>query len=427
MATHDHEAPPSGLTGLTTSEVALRRQRDGPNTVPPPRRTPAWRHLLAQMTHFFAAMLWVAAVLALLGGMASLAVAIVIIVILNGVFAFAQEHKADRAAAELNSMMPVSARVRRNGETLTIDAADLVCDDLVLVEAGDRIGGDLQLTDAHDLTVDESMLTGESVPVGRGNGAEVFTGTFAVQGDAAGVVVATGTRTRLAGIAALTEQARRPTSPLAVQLHKLVLVVAVLAVTVGLLLGATSLALDSTLTTALLLGVGVMVALVPEGLLPTVILSLARGAQRMAKEHALVRRLDAVETLGATTFICTDKTGTLTRNEMSVVGGWTPAGTFRVTGTGYDPRGQVLATAEVLTLGSAASIGALGCITGQAVNRDGQWVAEGDPMDAALDAFARRLGTEPQRAPTPSVRLLTSATMSSAAAIEGTGYVMGAP
>jgi len=158
------EAPPSGLTGLTGAEVALRRERDGPNTVPAPRRTPAWRHLLAQMTHFFAAMLWVAAVLALLAGMASLAVAIVIIVILNGLFAFAQEHKADRAAAELHSMMPTSARVRRDGETITVDAADLVCDDVVLVEAGDRIGADLLISDSHDLSVDESMLTGRASP-----------------------------------------------------------------------------------------------------------------------------------------------------------------------------------------------------------------------------------------------------------------------
>jgi calcium-translocating P-type ATPase len=422
------QAPVHPPKGLTAAEVASRRQRDGRNEVPSPRRNPAWRQLLAQLTHFFAGMLWAAAVLSLVAGMTSLAVAIVIIVLLNGVFAFAQEHKADRAAAELHSMMPARARVMRDGETRTVGVAELVCDDVVLLEAGDRIGADLRLCESHDLTVDESMLTGESIPVRRDSGDEVFTGTFAVQGDATGVVVATGTGTRLAGISALTEQAHRPPSPLAVQLHKLVLVIAVLAVTVGLLLSATSLALDSTLTSALLLGVGVMVALVPEGLLPTVTLSLARGAQRMAKDNALVRRLDAVETLGATTFICTDKTGTLTRNEMTVVEGWTPAGAFHVTGTGYDPRGEVHATADVLALAAAASAGALGCITGGTVNRDGQWIAEGDPMDAALDTFARRLGLTRQGRVVPTARVpFTSAAMSSAAAVAGTGYVMGAP
>jgi len=415
-------------TGLTAAEVGHRRERDGRNVVPPPHRTPAWRLLVAQLTHFFAGMLWVAALLALVAGMATLAVAIAVIVLLNGVFAFAQEHKADRAAAQLDSMMPARARVRRDGETLTVEVADLVQDDVVLLEAGDRLGADLLLTDSHELTVDESMLTGESVPVPRPEGSQVFAGTFAVQGDAVGVVVATGTGSRLAEIAALTQQAQRPPSPLAVQLHKLVLVVAGLAVTVGLALSGTSLLLGSGVTAALLLGVGVMVALVPEGLLPTVTLSLARGAQRMARENALVRRLDAVETLGATTFICTDKTGTLTRNEMSVVEGWTAAGTFTVTGVGYEPVGTVHASPEVLALLGQAATGAMGCATGHSSVRDGEWVADGDPMDAALDAFARRLGQAPESRSTASARMpFTSATLSSAAVVDGTTYVMGAP
>ena len=383
---------------------------------------------MTQLTHFFAVMLWVAAALALLAGMATLAVAIAVIVLLNGFFAFAQEHKADRAAAQLDSMLPVRARVRRGGETLTVDVADLVHDDVLLLAAGDRVGADLLITDAHELTVDESMLTGESVPLPRPTGSAVFAGTFAVQGDAVGVVVATGTGSRLAGIAALSEQAKRPPSPLAVQLHKLVLVVAGLAVTVGLLLTGTSLILGSGVTAALLLGVGVMVALVPEGLLPTVTLSLARGAQQMARENALVRRLDAVETLGATTFICTDKTGTLTRNEMSVVEGWTAAGTFEVTGLGYEPSGHVHASAEVLAVLKRAVTGAVGCATGHSTQRDGRWVAEGDPMDAALDAFARRLGDPPvSRSSTTDRMPFTSANMSSAAVVDGTTYVMGAP
>ena len=171
-------------SGLSTQEAARRHDRDGPNVVPPPRRTPAWRLLLAQLTHFFAGMLWIASLLALLSGAASLAVAIATIVLLNGVFAFLQEHKADRAAAELTAMMPAGARVLRDGEAVAVAVADLVVGDLVLLEAGDRIAADLRLEDAHDLTVDESMLTGESVPLAREAGSDVYAGTFAVQGDA---------------------------------------------------------------------------------------------------------------------------------------------------------------------------------------------------------------------------------------------------
>lgn len=398
--------------------------------MPPPRRTPPWRQLLAQLTHFFAGMLWVAAALALVAGMTSLAAAVVVIVLLNGVFAFLQEHKADRAAAELGAMMPARTRVRRDGAAVTVDVADLVRGDVVLVAAGDRIGADLSVSESHELTVDESMLTGESVPLARTAGSDVFAGTFAVQGDGIGVVVATGTSTRLAGIAALTERAERPPSPLSVQLHRLVLVVAGIAVTVGLVLAGASLALGSGVTVALLLGVGVMVALVPEGLLPTVTLSLARGAQRMAKEDALVRRLEAVETLGATTFICTDKTGTITRNEMSVVEGWTPAGSFVASGVGYDPSGAVTAEPAVLALLAVAAPGARGCTTGRSRRSATGWVAEGDPMDAAIDAFSQRLGLVPADAAVEGsgARLpFTSATMSSAAVVDGTTYVMGAP
>ncbi len=381
---------------------------------------------MAQLTHFFAGMLWAAALLALLAGMVPLAAAVVVIVLLNGLFAFLQEHKADRAAEQLNAMLPAAAHVRRGGRTISVAVEDLVCGDVVLLAAGDRVGADLRIEVAHELTVDESMLTGESVPQPRPVGCDVFAGTFAVQGDATGVVIAIGTATRLAGIAALTDQAQRPPSPLSVQLHKLVIVVAAIAASVGVLLAGTSLLLGAGVTSALLLGVGVMVALVPEGLLPTVTLSLARAAQRMAADNALVRHLEAVETLGATTFICTDKTGTLTRNEMSVVEGWTPAGSLRVTGTGYEPRGTVDASRDAMVLASVAAVGALGCSTGRSVELGGRWVAEGDPMDAALDAFAHRLGCPDQAA--ASIRLpFTAATRSSAAIVGGTAYVMGAP
>lgn len=414
--------------GLSDQDVQARRARDGPNVLPGPRRTPPWRLLVAQLTHFFAGMLWGATFLAFLAGMPTLAAAIAVIVLLNGAFAFAQEYRADRATKQLVSLMPSRTLVKRNNETTTVNVSDLVCDDIVVISAGDRIGADLCILESVGFAVDESMLTGESVPVHRERGGSVYAGTFVVEGDAIGIVEAVSTSTRLAGIAALTEQAKRPASPLSLQLHRLVLVVAAIALTVGAVLSIAALVLGSSTTEALLFGVGVMVALVPEGLLPTVTLSLARGAQRMATRNALVRRLEAVETLGATTFICTDKTGTLTRNEMSVVEVWTAAGKIQTSGNGYDPHGDVNGEPLAVEAARYAAKGAVACVVGRTVERAGQWVAEGDPMDVALDTFARRLGEQPASPGATEVRLaFTPERMCSAAISDGIAYIMGAP
>jgi P-type E1-E2 ATPase len=226
------------------------------------------------------------------------------------IFAFAQEYRADRSAERLRSLLPMSTRVRRDGQLRVVDATQLVCGDLVVLRSGDRISADLTLTASHALAVDESMISGESVAVQHAAGKLAIAGTFVVQGEGEGVVNATGARTTIAGIAALTRQARRPPSPLTVQLNRVVKIIAIIA---GALLGMAGLGMGLAPTQAFLFAVGVAVALVPEGLLPTVTLSLARGASLMAGRNALVRRLEAVETLGATTYICTDKTGTLTR------------------------------------------------------------------------------------------------------------------
>jgi calcium-translocating P-type ATPase len=418
----------ASTSGLTDAEVLHRRTRDGANVLPVPPRTPAWHLLLAQMTHFFAGMLWIAAALALLAGMFALGAAIVVIVLLNGAFAFAQEYRADQAAEELGSMMPARARVRRGSGTVEITASELVIDDVVILAAGDKIGADVRITQSSGLSVDESMLTGESVRVRRAPDDTVFAGTFVVEGDAEGVVTAVGASTRLAGIASLTATADRPRSPLDTQLHRLVLVVAAIAVTVGVLLSSASLALGSTVTQAMLFGIGVMVALVPEGLLPTVTLSLARGAQRMASENALVRRLEAVETLGATTFICTDKTGTLTRNEMSVVEVWTADGIVTVTGAGYDPTGSASGGAAAQQLAADAARAAVACVVGRAVRKDDAWTSDGDPMDASLDVFSRRMGDDASTRATPLLRLpFTSERMCSAAVLDDRAVVLGAP
>ncbi|TMS00347.1 cation-translocating P-type ATPase [Nonomuraea basaltis] len=354
-------------SGLTAAEAGARLAADGPNTLPAARRTPPAVLLLRQMVHFFALLLWGASVLALLAGMPLLAVAIVIVVLLNGAFAFAQEYRADKATQRLGELIPANAVVRRDGRRVLVSAADLVAGDVVLLEAGDRVSADLELTDVHALAVNESMLTGESRPVRPATGDRAHAGTFVVEGQAEAVVVATGPHTRLAAIAKLTREASRPPSPLAVQLGKVVRIVAGIALAVGAVFFGLALLLGMEPGQGFLFAIGVTVALVPEGLLPTVTLSLARAAQRMAAKNALVRHLEAVETLGSATFICTDKTGTLTRNEMTVADVWTPAH----------------ARAEVMRSAVLSSTGRMS---------DGKPV--GDPMEVALHVEALKLGAD---------------------------------
>jgi calcium-translocating P-type ATPase len=381
-------------TGLSSAEAAARLAADGPNRLPVPAGVPAWRRLAAQMVHFFALMLWVAGALAFVAGLPELGVAIFVVVIVNGVFAFAQEFRAERAAERLRDLLPRRTTVVRDRHPVDVGAEELVVGDLVLLSAGDRISADLRVIEAHGLSVDTSTLTGESVPSSVGVDGTLFAGTFLVEGEGSALVTATGTHTRLADIARLTRAGTRPRSPLATELHRVVRIVALIAVGVGVGFFVLALLIGTPAEDGFVFAIGVTVALVPEGLLPTVTLSLAIGAQRMAGREALVRRLESVETLGSTTFIFTDKTGTLTRNEMAVVAVWSPHGTATVTGDGYDRDGQVVAEPDAVEAVTELARAATRCSTGHVVRRGGRWVAQGDPMEAALDAFARRAGVD---------------------------------
>ena len=384
----------SGALGLSSAEAAARLLRDGPNLLPAKRPPPLWRDVVLQFFHFFAIMLWIAGALAILAGMAQLGIAIFVVILINGVFAFVQEYRAERASEKLRDLLPRKALVLRDGVPVEVDAAQLVTGDLVLLKAGDRLSADLSLLEVHALSIDCSTLTGESVPASPSAGEQAFAGTFIVEGEGRGIVSATGKATRLAGIAQMTRATLRPPSHLARELDRVVRVIAGIALLVGLLFLSIAMLAGISFNAALLFAIGVMVALVPEGLLPTVTLSLVTGARRMAARHALVRRLEAVETLGSTTFICTDKTGTLTQNEMSVVEAWTPSGLATIEGKGYQPEGSVHADAVVLPLVRELALVAARCSIGKAVERDGRWTAQGDPLDASLDVLARRLGVD---------------------------------
>ncbi|WP_254526047.1 cation-translocating P-type ATPase [Natrinema caseinilyticum] len=380
--------------GLSETEVAERRRRDGPNVLPAQRPPPAWRLFVEQFIHFFAILLWVASALALVTGMVELGIAIVLVVLINGLFAFAQEYRAERAAERLRDLLPERARVRRDGVTREIDATELVVDDLVLLGAGDRVSADLEIVESHSLRLDVSLLTGESAPESVEVGEVAYAGTFIVEGEALGIVQATGSDTRLGEIAALTRARNRPKTPLHLEIDRLVRIIAVIAVAVGGIFFAVSVALGTDPSVGILFAIGVTVALVPEGLLPSVTMSLAVGAKRLADQNALVRRLESVETLGSTTFICTDKTGTLTQNRMAVVEAWTPQGRAQIDGNGYEPTGEVNADAGALP--ALQNLGTIveRCSTADIEHRDGEWVAHGEPMEAALVAFARRLGAD---------------------------------
>jgi len=338
-------------------------------------------------------MLWVAGLLAILAGMPQLGFAIFVVILLNGLFAFLQEYRAERASDRLRDLLPRRVTVIRSGKRGSIDATELVQDDVVVLSAGDRISADMRLNQVRGLSIDTSTLTGESLPATPQVGDSVLAGTFAVEGEGIGCVTATGRSTRLAQLAQLTTGKPRPATPLALELNRVVRIIALVCLAVGSIFLAIALLVGIQLTDAFLFALGVTVALVPEGLLPTVSLSLAMGARKMAGRGALVRRLESVETLGSTTVICTDKTGTLTRNEMSVIEAWTPQGRASIEGTGYDPAGIVHAAVGLLPFVQRLAWAAALDVNGRPALHQGRWVAQGNPLEVALDVFARRVNT----------------------------------
>src|SRR6185312_10403732 len=285
------DAPGAG-DGLSPAEAAARLQRDGPNQIPELPPTPLWRQFGRQLVHFFAGMLWVAAILAAAGGMPVLALAIVGVIVFNALFSFGQEYRAERATARLRQLVPRWTLVVRGGRLQEVEAAELVRGDRVQLRPGDRVAADLRLVEVRGLALDQSLLTGESLPVEVALGATAFAGTFAVRGEAAGDVVATGQHTRLAAIARLTRRTARPPTPLALELDRVVRVIALAALGVGGAFLVASVGLGLPLQAGFLFAIGVTVALVPEGLLPEVTLALALGAEHMARRQALVRRLE---------------------------------------------------------------------------------------------------------------------------------------
>jgi sodium/potassium-transporting ATPase subunit alpha len=327
-----HSAP----QGLSLAEAERRLRELGPNLVPEVAREPPWLRLLKEFVHFFSVILWVAAGLAFVAewsapgqGMAKIGYAIMAVILVSGVFSFWQEYRVEQTLAVLRKLLPQQVKVLRDGKVIQGSAEQLVPGDIVLLEQGDNIPADCRLVEAFGVRVNNAAVTGESLPKARDARPSemdeliygkniVLAGTTMVSGQAQAVVFATGRHTEFGKIAHLTQTAGAAVSPLGKELAYLSRLIALLAILIGLLFFAVGRMIGVSFWQDLIFAIGIIVAMVPEGLLPTLTLSLVLATQRMAKRSVLIRYLPSVEALGSTTVICTDKTGTLTQNRMTV-------------------------------------------------------------------------------------------------------------
>ncbi len=401
--------------GLEPDEAARRLSQQGPNRIERKGAVPLWRKVVAQFTHLLAILLWLAGALAIISDSLPLGIACFLVIFINAGFSFWQEFRAEKAVESLANILPKKARVLRAGNEEDIDADMLVPGDVVLLEAGNSISADARLVRAMEMMVDNSALTGESEPQARrSEGLEVegspadlpnliFAGTSVTNGNGTAVVYATGMSTEIGKIASLTQAVKEEPSPLQKELARVSKIIAAIAVVMGIvffLLGYFVVGLKGS--EAYVFPIGLIVANVPEGLLPTVSLSLAMGTQRMARRHALIKKLSSVETLGSTTVICTDKTGTLTTNEMTVRELWVGGRALSVSGAGYEPvgdftrDGQPIAEDDHKGLELLLEIAAL-CNNSKLVppgEERQKWSIVGDPTEASLLVAAKKLGLD---------------------------------
>jgi len=413
MPVHDAlDALGVGAEGLDNDEAAHRLRRHGPNRLPEaPRRSP----LLRFLSHFHNILIYVliasAVVTATLGHWVDTCV-ILAVVIVNAVIGYIQEGRAEQAMAAIRGMLAPQSAVLRDGRRISVDACDLVPGDIVLVEAGDRVPADLRLIEARGLKSEEAILTGESVPVDKNinpvadtsalgdQTSMLFSATLVAAGTGQGVVIATGPDTQIGRISGMLSRVETLTTPLVAQIDRFarwlsafILIVAGALLTYGHFVG------HLPFSELFMAVVGLSVAAIPEGLPAVLTITLAVGVQAMARRNAIVRRLPAIETLGSVSVICSDKTGTLTRNEMLAATVASAGQIYSIGGNGYSPEGTVSYRESVArpeehsVLSEFAQVAGL-CNDAVLHTLGTVWWVEGDPMEGALMALAGKITRE---------------------------------
>ncbi len=414
-----YEALDTSPEGMTQALAEKRQKEQGKNLIAEKKKESVILVFLSNFIHLMAILLWIGGAMAFLAGMPQLGVAVWLVNIINGVFSFWQEYRAGRATDALRNMLPSYARVIREDKEIKILAEDLVIGDIILLEEGDKISADARLIENSDLQVDQSTLTGESNPVRKTKDAIfredltraeipnlIFAGTSVSEGNGKAVVLEIGMKTEFGKIAGLTQNMKEAESPLQRELDRLTKQISVIAIAFGVFFFVAALLLvKEPVASSFIFALGMVVAFIPEGLLPTVTLSLAMAVQRMSKRNALVKKLSSVEALGSTTVICTDKTGTLTQNEMTVNHLWLAKKEYEVTGVGYGPNGDILAGGKKVTAKDDEDMKLL--LTGAALcsnarllppnEESTRYTVLGDPTEACLGVAAQKAGIDIHR------------------------------
>jgi magnesium-transporting ATPase (P-type) len=402
--------------GLPEGEPEARLCLYGANVLTEAPRVPLWRHLISHTTHLMALLLWGAGLAAILGGQPALGVAMWVVVLINAGFSFWQEYRAERAMEALSRLLPTYTRVVRSGRDQQVEARDLVPGDVLVLAEGDNIPADARVVEEFGLRTNNTTLTGEAMPARKSAEPSlrpgrtelerpnlVFAGTSVVSGTARAVVYATGMLTQFGRIARLTQTVHEPPSGLQLELRRLTRIVAVIALLLGIVVfvvGEVQVGLPRL--EAFLLAAGMVVAVVPEGLTPLVTLTLAIAVQRLGQRGVLVRKLATMETLGSVSVVCTDKSGTLTQNQMTIRSVWVAGQTLTVTGVGYDPQGEITPRPEGMLaqdldlLLTASSLCNNARLNPPSPERP-MWTCLGDQTEAAMRVLARKGGLDEAR------------------------------